>query len=319
MHFRPIPTTLSTALLAVAYGYLAYFLFSNSSTGLEAFSWSFVMLVPYTLGVITVYLAKEANRGSLLYAVFMPWLACLALAAVLVAVTFGLLLCFVISVPIFFPAASIGGLSVWLIRKDQRAMMVLLLLALIAPYATSPVEAQFDSPQRMTTTHTQIVIDADVETVWNLIKSVSPIQQAEQRFNWLHMIGLPKPVAATLFYEGVGGVRDAYFENGLRFDETITEWTHHERIRFDIVETSETLLPAPLNLIDGERFDVVEGMYEIELLADGTIMLHLTSEHFLTSHFNQYGAYWTDLIMRDLQNYILDIIKVRAEQAIGVG
>ena len=77
MRFRPIPTTISTALLAVAYGYLAYFLFSAPSVGLEAFSWSFVMLVPYTLGVITVYLAKEANRSSLLYAVLMPWLACL--------------------------------------------------------------------------------------------------------------------------------------------------------------------------------------------------------------------------------------------------
>lgn len=313
MRFRPIPTTLSTALLAVAYGYLAYFLFTNQYTGLEAFSWSFVMLLPYTLGVITVYLAKEANQGSLLYAVLMPWFACLVLAVVLVAGTFGLLLCLVISVPILFPAASIGGVSVWLIRKDQRAMMILLLLALLAPYAASPVEAQFEQSRLSTTTHTQIVIDADVETVWNLIKSVSPIQETEQRFDWLHMIGLPRPVAATLSYEGVGGVRDAYFENGLRFDETITEWEYHERIRFDIVETSETLLPAPLNLIDGERFDVVEGMYELEQLEDGTILLHLTSEHFLTSHFNQYGAFWTDLIMRDLQTYILEIIKERAE------
>lgn len=313
MRFRPIPTTLSTALLAVAYGYLAYFLFTNEYTGLEAFSWSFVMLIPYTLGVISVYLAKEKNRDSLFYALLIPWLACILLAAALVAVTFGLLLCFVISVPIFFPAASMGGLSVWLIRKDQRAMTILLLLALIAPYATSPVEAQFETARQTTTTHTQIKIDADVETVWNLIKSVSPIQETEQRFDWLHVIGLPKPIAATLSYEGVGGVRDAYFENGLRFDETITEWEHHERIRFDIVETSETLLPAPLNLIDGERFDVVEGVYEIETLADGTILLHLTSTHFLTSHFNEYGAFWTDLIMRDLQNYILEIVKHRAE------
>lgn len=317
MRFRPnasiLRHTLITATLAIAYGYLGYFLFTNEYTGLEAFSWSFIMLIPYTLGVITVYLAKEHNQHSILYALLMPWLACLGLAGVLIAISFGVLLCFVISIPIFFPAASLGGLSVWLIRKDQRAMTSLLLIALVAPYATSSVEAQFEKPLKTTTTATQIVIDADVDTVWDLIKSVSPIQQAEQRFNWLHLIGLPQPVAATLSYEGVGGVRDATFANGLRFDETITEWEYHQRIRFDIVETSETLLPAPLDLIDGERFDVVEGVYELEPLADGTVLLHLTSEHYLSSHFNRYGAFWTDLIMSDLQNYILEIIKRRAE------
>ncbi|MEM8860781.1 MAG: hypothetical protein AAGD96_20860 [Chloroflexota bacterium] len=82
---------------------------------------------------------------------------------------------------------------------------------------------------------------------------------------------------------------------------------------FEITNASDSLLPKPLDVIDSETFDIVGGMYEIEALNDGTVMLHFTSEHFLSTRFNNYGAHWTDLLMRNLQNYILEIVKVRAE------
>jgi hypothetical protein len=96
-------------------------------------------------------------------------------------------------------------------------------------------------------------------------------------------------------------------------DETLTEWRHHQTISFTIVETSEALLPPPLNLIDGENFAVRQGTYTIEPLPDGIARLHLSSEHILGTRFNKYGSWWTDLVMRNLQNYVLTIIKARAE------
>ena len=319
MNSRAIPAVLIPALLAVVYGYLCYMIFEGVFFDLDAFTWSFVMLMPYSVGALATYLAHRRHESrhdtpyNIIFALIVPWLAVILLFFVAVVISFGVLLCLIISVPIMFPAASLGGLTVWLLRRQPKAAALLVTVALLAPFFTQSVEAQFEIPRQLTTTHTQIRIEAPIEDIWANIKTVPAITDDEQRFDWLHQVGLPRPVAATLSHEGIGGVRDATFENGLRFDETITEWEHHERISFTIVETSQELLPAPLHLIDGETFDVVEGTYEIEALADGSYMLHLSSEHFLQTRFNSYGSYWTDLIMRDLQNYILEIVKLRAE------
>lgn len=304
--------------MATAYGYFIAILFTDQNLSslwsLDAFSWSFIMLVPYTIGILsTIFYVFREKPLSLWEAIILPWLSVGGLAIILLFLSFGLLLCFIIATPIFFPAASLGGFSVWLIRKKHKWLVALLVISLFSPFGLNPVEARFDKERVTVHTLTTIEISADVETVWAEIASVDPITETEHRFNWAHLIGLPRPVAATLSHPGVGGVRDAYFENGLRFDETITEWEDGERIRFDIRETSQFLLPAPLDLIDGETFDVVEGMYEIEQIDDERLILHLSSEHFLTTRFNRYGAFWTDLLMRNLQNYILEIVKTRAE------
>ena len=280
------------------------------------------MLVPYTIGIISVTypinpLIKpkhiELKQLSLHHAIFFPCAAILGLFLIITIASFGLLLCFIISIPILFPAASLGGITVWLVQKHKKYAPLFIAVTLFLPFSLSPVEAQFDKERETVYTLTSIQIEADVAAVWAEIASVDPITEDEHRFNWTHKVGLPRPVAATLSHHGVGGVRNASFENGLHFDEEIIEWEEHQRIRFTIEETSQTLLPAPLDLIDGETFDVVEGEYAIELLEDGTVMLHLSSEHFLTTRFNRYGAFWTDLLMRNLQNYILEIVKERAE------
>ncbi len=310
---QPFQYHLVGVLISILYGVLVALAFEQGAFGLETISWSAVMLLPYSIGAVTLYYFTRKQDRSIWFALLMPLVICAGMMGVLVVISFGLLLCLVISLPLFLPPASLGGLSVWLVRRNKKMMSVVLALATFAPFMGGTIEAQMTNPRVFTTTHTQIQIDAPIEAVWDNIKSVYAITSDEQSVNWLHMIGLPQPISADLSHEGVGGIRDATFDNGLRFDETITEWEHHKRIRFDIVETSESLLPAPLHMIDGETFDVIEGMYEIEQLADGTIMLHLTSEHHLSTRFNTYGSYWTDLIMRDLQNYILRIVKIRAE------
>lgn len=64
----------------------------------------------------------------------------------------------------------------------------------------------------------------------------------------------------------------------------------------------------------GSRFfDVLEGEYSIEPVAPGRVILHLASTHRLSTHFNLYSGLWTDFIMRDVQESILEILKRRCE------
>ncbi len=58
----------------------------------------------------------------------------------------------------------------------------------------------------------------------------------------------------------------------------------------------------------------MEGKYELEPIGDGKTILHLTSKFRLSTDFNFYSGLWSKLIMKDIQENILKIIKNRGEK-----
>ncbi|HWA71103.1 MAG TPA: hypothetical protein VG937_02145 [Polyangiaceae bacterium] len=84
-----------------------------------------------------------------------------------------------------------------------------------------------------------------------------------------HVIGLPRPIEATLSHDGVGGVRIARFERGLEFREVVSESQVERRLSFAI-----SAEPAPTAALDehvavgGPYFGVLDGTYELEPLAE---------------------------------------------------
>ena len=66
--------------------------------------------------------------------------------------------------------------------------------------------------------------------------------------------------------------------------------------------------------VGGKYFDVLTGRYEILPQSDGRVRLRLTSQERLSTHFNMYAGFWTDAVMRDIQNSILVVIKNRCER-----
>ena len=317
-------TILLSIIVTILYGHLVVQVFTGFADPLELekISWSFIMLLPYSLGMLGNYVGLQRELFSLKKAVVFPWLFCVAFVAFVaatVAVTMGageaagMMFCMLIGLPIFLPAASVGGVTMWLIYQNKKLASLMLLLALMSPVFSGTVEARFDTDRATTTTATYIDIAASPETIWENITAVSPIGAGEHRPNWIHYLGFPRPMEATLSHEGVGGVRRGMFDSGLRFDETIVVWDEHRQLAFEITETSESLLPPPLDIIDNEQFDVIGAAYRLEPLGDGRTRLHLTSEHALKTRFNGYGGFWTNLVMDIVQDDILELVKARAE------
>jgi hypothetical protein len=115
----------------------------------------------------------------------------------------------------------------------------------------------------------------------------------------------------------VGGVRHASFERGLTFIETVTNWEPEQRLAFTIKADTEHIPPTTLDqhvTIGGRYFDVLDGEYRIERLADGDTLLHLESRQRLSTDFNAYAGLWTDAVMNSLQSSILEVVQHRCEQ-----
>jgi hypothetical protein len=279
---------------------------------------TFLLVFPVAIGACAVAMAPAESRSRLTvwYVLAVPWLSLLVLGAVTLYFALEALICVLMVLPFFLPLSSLGAaLAVGLFAMLRQAGaqhapgMILLLL----PFLLGPLETQFSAPDTLHVVHNSVVIEASPEAVWRQIIRVPKIGREEQRGSFLHWIGVPKPVEATLSHEGAGAVRHASFEQGLIFVETVTEWVDRRSIGFSIVRDQSSVPPAPFGEIGGPFFDMLDGRYEIEPLSENRVILHLSSTHRVTTRFNWYAGLWTEPIMSELQRYILAIVKARSQ------
>ena len=316
----------SVRWLGVAAGLLYGLLFrlvfvrSQSAGWLGIMSVAFVLGVPFVLGFLQVYISEAQGRRSWFERIFMPWLsALLCLAAALVLAWEGLI-CIVLLGPIMLLMASLGGISAALIRDfvvPARANFVVA-FCVVLPLVISPLERSLQPRPELRTVASAIEIHASRQNIWDHIKRVAPIRPDELRRTWTQRIGFPRPIEATLSYEGVGGVRHASFEGGVVFIETITRWLPESELTFTISADPANIPASTLDehvTVGGPYFDVLEGDYRIQPLGSERSILHLASRHRLSTHFNLYSSLWSDAIMRDIQDNILGVIKARCEDA----
>jgi len=202
------------------------------------------------------------------------------------------------------------------VQTDGGRRLCVAAVALL-PFVAGPLESLRARSNELRTVACTIDIAATPAQVWRQIRSVPRITEAEHAFSWHHRVGFPRPTEAVLEGTGVGSVRYARFEGNLLFVEKVTEWEENRRLSFSIKADTANIPPTTLDehvIVGGPYFDVLHGTYWIEPLGTDRVRLHLASDQRLSTGFNAYAAWWTEWVMADLQDYILRIIKARAER-----
>ncbi len=313
----PIPAVATAILGGVAYGLISRLAFGGDRlAGYGAMTLAFVVLVPVAVGFLTVALVPEGSqpRGRVAALPAVTSIACLAF--VLCAGVEGII-CVVLIAPVFLCFAAVGGLLGGGMRRLARGRRMYasgIATILLLPYVVAPLEGRLPLPDTRRVVDTRVVVRADAAAVWRNLVRPTGIRPEENRTRLAHRIGFPRPITATLSHEGMGGRRYAIFERGVMLRETVTEWVPGRRMAF-------TIDPAniPARALDehvtvgGPFFDVIDGRYEIVPLDGGRVELRLVTTHRLSTHFNPYAGFWTDLLMRQIQENLLHIVRTRAE------
>lgn len=312
----------------VLYGLLARLVFGLKvlQGPFAVMSVAFIFGVPFSLGFLAVALGERDGTWSWGRRLTAPWVpALVSLAAALVLAWEGII-CIALWLPLFLLMSSLGGAAAGLVARWRRARGPregrLMATVLVLPFLAAPLESRLAAATQLREVDTAIDIDAPPATVWRHIIRVPAFRPEEHRVAFSHVIGFPRPVEATLSHEGVGGVRHATFERGVLFVETVTTWEPERELAFSIRADPGTIPPSALDehvTVGGPYFDVLDGRYRLEPLGAGRVRLHLSSTHRLSTHFNSYSGAWTDFVMRDVQRYILGILKERCEQEAGTG
>ncbi len=279
---------------------------------------SFLFLVPAALGFIVIWFERGERRWARM--LFGPWISAVIMTLCTVALQLEGWICVIMALPVILFMASLGGVVAGFARPkvqtDGGRRLCVAAVALL-PFVAGPLEALRTRSNELRTVACSIDIAATPTQVWRQIRSVPRITEAEHTFSWHHRVGFPRPTEAVLEGTGVGSVRYARFEGDLLFVEKVTEWDENRRLSFAIKADTANIPPTTLDehvIIGGPYFDVLHGTYWIEELGPDRVRLHLASDQRLATGFNAYAAWWTEWVMADLQDYILRIVKARAER-----
>ncbi len=308
-------------VIAIPTGYAIMLrLFFGVSNWMELFSVmsiSFLFCLPTVVGALAIYFSNLEQVRKLWYRVFMPWIPILIFLVITLAVALEGWACWLMVLPLFLIAASLGGLLGGYLKMKKQSTKVYISVLALLPLLISPIEAMVGSIPGTYEAYTFIDINASADVIWSNVTRVSEINEAQDK-GWLtQALGFPRPVKAELNYEGVGAYREAIFTNGLVFHETVSEYIDQRKMVFSIKayphEIPSTTMDAHV-VIGGNYFDVLNGTYELEKLNDTTHRLHLYSHFILNTTFNFYASWWAKWIMKDIQNNILQVEKQRAEK-----
>jgi hypothetical protein len=310
-------------IYGIAYGLIARGLFAlemsdNSiipTYGLMTLSFMFV--VPFVIGLIVAYCYDTITSSRKILLLTMPLYAIIGLIGISVFTGQEGIICAFMALPIFAFMALLGGFIGVRLFQRQKDKFVISLFVLL-PFLIAPAENYFGLSEKIFTEHTTISINADEHKVWQNITRVKTISEEENHYSLVQFMGFPRPIEAELDTISVGGIRKAIFDRGLFFTETVTQVIPNKVLAFTIEADPNSIPPKALDehvMVGGKYFDVLEGKYELEKIGDNQIKLHLTSQFRLSTNFNFYSGLWSKIIMRDIQENILEIIRIRSEKS----
>lgn len=298
--------------LGIVYGLLARLGFGQT-TALA--SVSFLFIVPTILGMIPLMFVDANKLKSYQEVIFIPWLTIIAFFMTMFILGIEDFMCLLILAMPFFILATIGTFiyRIVLINKEKNKNKLRSIVLL--PLLLAPIENLIDNPSEIYHITSELIIDVPPELIWSNIVEVKTIQQEEYHSGFFNSIGIPRPISASVSKKDIGGERIGNFEGGLRFIETITTYEENKKVAFDITIDEATVRDKVFDqhVLNGDYFSFVNATYELQLLENNQVKLSLTSAYQLNSKINFYGKFWGDLILKDFQDRLLNVIEYRCK------
>ncbi|WP_395752598.1 hypothetical protein [Prosthecobacter sp.] len=305
------------ASIVALYALITWLLFSQSLGGwLQTVSAAFIYTLPCSVGALVCFLGYKLDRPSGFWAYAAPALTMFALVIASLLFNMEAIICAVVAAPILMIMAFIGGVIMSLILKRTESGRLSITFLVLLPYAVSPIEQMWQAPHETRVMQNAVTIKASPAVIWNQIYQVPAIRKEELPAQWIYLIGFPRPIAATIDKQGIGGRRHATFERDVSFFEVVTVWEPQHRLSFTIKADPEFIPHTAFDrhiIVGGRFYDVLDGTYEIEPRSDGTCILHLSSTHRLSTRFNRYAGWWSEWVMNQIQGSILEVIRQRCE------
>lgn len=303
------------ATLVFALGVYVLLDATRPQSGLVSFS--FLLVLPVAVCAVVAYVAdpwKERSHGAYLR---IPLWTLLAVVLVSGIVLREGAICIVMLSPLWLLSGLVGAEVTYRLRRRVKDARTYSVAVLALPLIAMQVEPHVALPINTFTVARSVDIAAAPDRIWPLLRGIPDVRPREGAWNIAQdVIGIPRPLGARLMRDGIGADRYARWGDNIRFRERIIDWEKDRRIGwrfiFDDIAgwgyTDRHLMP------DSAYFRVETGGYTVAPLGDGRVRVTLYTRYRVTTPVNAYARLWGELLLGDLENNLLSVIKMRAER-----
>lgn len=288
----------------------------------ELVSASFMFVVPFVIGFIRIHF--ECKVQPAIYVgkmITIAWQPIFIFLLVTVVTLMEGSICVAMALPAFMFFSSLGGLAAgYLNRFFTKKRNATLMSVALLPILIAPIEVNFVKLSTTYTVENKITIDAPPSVVWQQLGRVANIQPDEMGISLTSLIGVPRPIKASMNADGVGAVRTSEWEQGVVFREVITSWQSNKQMTYSFDIDPDVIPDHALDKhvkLGGEYFSPLTGGYYISENAEGNTVLTLKTTLIDNTNFGVYSRVWGELIFSDFHKSLLKLMKLRAENTAG--
>ncbi len=297
-----------TCSLGWVFTYLATNIFRAYAYGL--FIW-----LPFVLGAISTLIYAYKNPTSRKALRNNAYLTLLIFCIGLLLFAWEGIICLIMAAPIGFIFTYLGFLVGYGLSKSKvnySTPTAIILLMLSVPSLMS-FEGSINTSDDLRSVTTSIKINASLETVW---ENVIAFPQLKEPTEFIFKTGIAYPINATISGHGVGAVRHCNFSTG-SFIEPITIWDEPKLLRFSVDEQPETMKELSFydihpNHLHGYWISK-RGQFKLIALPNGHTLLEGTTWYVNKIKPDFYWTTWSDYIVHEIHNRVLEHIKEQAE------
>jgi hypothetical protein len=313
---------------ATVYGLAIRYLFEFFGNIMGIMSITFLILSPFIIGFLTVIFLPKTKVRRKSTAFFLPWLTSLVILIITILLKIEGSICWIMIYPIFAVLAGFGGLIAFGIRKKKNDLddienydewtkpdTLQVSIVLLFPIFFGMLEGERSLSKEEMIITKEIIIHAPPFKIWKAISAINEISKVENHTSLSGILGFPRHLRTTLDTLAVGGKRIAYYEKGLYFNETISKYEKEKLLVLDIKTDPLNIPPTVMDehiVIGGKHIDILQDVYKLEEMSDGSCRLSLSSRFFINTPFNWYAGIWANYLMSGILYEELNLIKTRA-------
>jgi hypothetical protein len=284
---------------------------------LQEYGWSLFIGIPFFLGFGSVLLHGQNRIISYREAMAVMFASIILFNISVFVLAFEGIICLTMAFPLLLLIGWMGATVGFAIHQSSRqvaasAFSLPLLLILLM----GGLEHQASETPPLTSVHTEVVINASKQAIWDELVAFSEIEAPTE---WLFYTGIAYPTHAEINGVGVGAVRRCNFTTGT-FVEPITVWDEPNLLAFSVLDQPPPMLEwsiyqdLSIEHLNG-YFKSERGEFRLESLPDGSVKLTGTTwyRHDIWPTF--YWGIYSNYILHTIHFRVLNHIKIKAESA----
>ncbi|MGJ8559128.1 MAG: hypothetical protein ACSHX3_02715 [Litorimonas sp.] len=303
-------------ILFMALGFYGLSLMMGEGTQAVSIGLGILIVLPYGLGGLAALLMNPSGEksGTATLAVIGMIFLVLLLGSIILREG---VICIIMLAPLWILSAFLGAFTVSKFHakfhhKNTLSSSLFAALPLLALFLDSYIPQETEI---YTVTRT-INIEAAADDIWPHLIELNGLTEDDGRWNFTqNILGIPRPASANVIGTGTNAVRKAQWRENISFEEHITTWAENDRLEWMFVFPNDSVHAYTDRHIspDGRHLKIKSGGYALESRDASHVTLTLMTDYAATTPLNFYSALWGELILGDLQNNILKIVKDRVE------